>query len=95
MVRETPEQPYFEKGFCERAEIWEYVIQLKRKYMILISLFYYYNMSIHEIAQVTDVPEGTVKSRLYRAKKLLKKIITSKKYNCYDREGISIERPVL
>lgn len=39
----------------------------------VIILFYYDNMSIQEISMVLDCSQGTVKSRLHNARKLLEK----------------------
>ena len=44
---------------------------LKPEHQTTISLAFYEDMSYGEIAGVTDVPEGTVKTRIYHAKKLL------------------------
>jgi len=42
---------------------------------IALELFYWERLAMHEIARIIDVPEGTVKSRLHRAKRLLKDLI--------------------
>ena len=39
---------------------------------IVIELFYWEEMPLHEIAGVIEIPEGTVKSRLHRAKEMLR-----------------------
>jgi RNA polymerase sigma factor (sigma-70 family) len=39
---------------------------------IVIELFYWEEMPLHDIAGVIEIPEGTVKSRLHRAKELLR-----------------------
>ena len=43
----------------------------------VIILKYYYDLEVKEIAQVTEVSEGTVKSRLFRARNKLKQAITN------------------
>lgn len=48
------------------------VQRLSEKYRIVILLFYMQELSQEEIANVLHIPVGTVKSRLYTAKKLLK-----------------------
>lgn len=45
--------------------------QLKEKYQILIFLSYFEQLSYAEIAEVLDIPEKKVKSRLFDARKLL------------------------
>lgn len=48
------------------------VQRLSEKYRIVILLFYMQELSQEEIANVLHIPVGTVKSRLYTAKQLLK-----------------------
>jgi len=42
---------------------------------IILNMFYMENLSLKEISRVLDIPEGTVKSRLYHARENLKKQI--------------------
>lgn len=42
---------------------------------IVIELFYWEEMPLGDIAKVVEIPEGTVKSRLHRAKELLRERI--------------------
>ena len=39
---------------------------------VLLELYYWEDMSVEELARVLDIPLGTVKSRLHRARKLLR-----------------------
>ena len=41
----------------------------------VIMLFYYHDRTIEDIAQLLEIEEGTVKSRLHRAREKLKKIL--------------------
>jgi RNA polymerase sigma factor (sigma-70 family) len=43
-----------------------------------LTLFYLRELSLHEIAQALDIPIGTVKSRLYRARRMLRRELTGK-----------------
>ena len=45
---------------------------LPDKYQLVITLFYLQEFSYQEIAQVLDLPLGTVKTHLYRARERLK-----------------------
>ena len=52
--------------------ITEYVQELDEKYRIVIHLFYYEQYKISEIADILKENENTIKTRLSRAKKILK-----------------------
>ena len=56
----------------ERTIIMQAVADLPEKFRLPIYLFYSSSMSIKEIAQILQVPEGTVKSRMNKAKQVLK-----------------------
>ena len=61
-------------GFEEQAhsDLFEAVMKLDRKYRVPILLFYYEGYSTKEIASILKLPEKTVSTRLFRARKLLK-----------------------
>ncbi len=46
--------------------------KLPESYAMLFSLHYEEELSVPQIAQITDLPEGTVKSRLHKAMKIIK-----------------------
>lgn len=48
------------------------IYQLPVKYRTILTLFHLEEMTYAEIAEITELPEGTVKSHLFRARKLLK-----------------------
>jgi len=54
----------------------EIVETLHPKYKDIIKLHYFKELSCEEIAQKLDLPEGTVKVRLFRARELLYNIIS-------------------
>jgi len=56
----------------QREEIRKAVRQLEEKYRLPVFLYYMEELSIADIAKVLKLPRGTVKSRLYQARKLLK-----------------------
>ena len=78
-----PEEEVIEQEEC--GFIRSAVRQLPDKYRLPILLFYMEELPLAEIAAVLKLPEGTVKSRLYRAKKILKQKLE-------EREGYSHER---
>ena len=56
----------------QAAELWQAVGKLDVKYRTVILLYYYNEYSIRQIARMTGTLEGTVKSRLYKARGLLR-----------------------
>ena len=56
----------------KNAFLHQQVAALPAKYQLVISLFYLQGFSYQEMAQVLDLPLGTVKTHLFRARKRLK-----------------------
>lgn len=58
---------------CEKYQaLRDTVSGLPDKYRLPILLFYMEELTVKEIAHIFKLPEGTIKSRIYRAKKILK-----------------------
>jgi RNA polymerase sigma-70 factor (ECF subfamily) len=68
--RPTPEQEY--AGKERRSEIEAVVSQLPPAYKELIVLRHSHDLSYDEIADVTGLPLGTVKNRLFRAREMMR-----------------------
>lgn len=68
--QQLPEEEYINKDISN--ELKESVIKLKTHYKEVILLYYFEEKSIKEISFILSIPEGTVKSRLNQAKKILK-----------------------
>ena len=58
--------------------------QLPPLYRTLISLYHQQELSYEEIAQITSLPDGTVKNYLFRARKLLKQHLLAR----YQRDDL-------
>ncbi|MEG0330525.1 MAG: sigma-70 family RNA polymerase sigma factor [Longicatena sp.] len=58
----------------------ELIQELEDKYRIPVLLFYAQDCSVYEIAQIINKPEGTIKSRLFKARNILKKRLEEKGY---------------
>jgi len=65
----SPEQQIINKQNARYMR--QKVSQLKDRYRILIELRYFKEYSYEEIAQEMDLPIGTIKAQLFRARKLL------------------------
>ncbi len=44
----------------------------------VVTLFYLQELSLNEVAEALKVPVGTIKSRLFRAKRLLRQAMTAR-----------------
>ena len=55
-------------------DMWRMVLELPKKYREVMILFAHHQLSLKEIAQVLDVTEGTVKSRMFHARQKLAKM---------------------
>lgn len=56
----------------ERIYVHKCVQALEEKYRVPVCLYYSAELSVREIAKVLRLPEGTVKSRLHKARKTIK-----------------------
>jgi len=63
------------------VELMDAVRSLEKDLRIVIHLYYFCDWPIKEIAEALDLPEGTIKSRLYRAREELKERL----YHCEKR----------
>jgi RNA polymerase sigma-70 factor, ECF subfamily len=72
----SPEQET-ERGE-RRAEIEEVVGQLPHAYRELIVLRHSHDLSYDEIAEVTGLPLGTVKNRIFRAREAMRELLVAR-----------------
>lgn len=54
-----------------KSDIFYAVLNLPLKYRIVVHLYYYEDLSVAEISEVLNREEATVKTQLYRARKML------------------------
>ncbi|MCI5804820.1 MAG: sigma-70 family RNA polymerase sigma factor [Clostridium sp.] len=59
----------------EDFDLYDVVCSLESPFKEISLLFYFENFKIKEIADILNLPDGTVKSRLARARKQIKKIM--------------------
>ena len=72
----TPEQE--SERSERRAEIEEVVGQLPHAYRELIVLRHSHDLSYDEIAEVTNLPLGTVKNRIFRAREAMRELLVAR-----------------
>lgn len=75
----NPEESSIKKQ--ENEKLKNIVEQLPARYRTLITLRYFEEQSYEEIAQQLDLPLGTVKAQLFRARDLMSNIMKRKKSN--------------
>ena len=61
------------KSVVNDSEVYSEVLSLPLKYRTVIHLYYYEGYSVREIAYILRAKESTVKSRLFRAREMLRK----------------------
>ena len=72
-LNDIAREPHYEDAYdLGNDELSTAVSSLSFEYRTVITLYYFQDMRIKEIAGVLQVPQGTVKWRLSRAKSLLK-----------------------
>jgi RNA polymerase sigma-70 factor (ECF subfamily) len=74
-AEETPEQLALKSAAKEA--VLKAVGELPEKYRVCVDLFFFYGRSIKEIEVITGFPENTIKSHVFRAKKLLRERLES------------------
>jgi len=68
---DTPEKKLL-KGLAREA-VLEAVKELPDRYQVCIDLYFFYDRSYQEIETITGYPLNTIKSHVFRAKKILRK----------------------
>lgn len=58
------------------SDLYAAIGKLPEKLRLTVLLFYFRDMDIESVAAVLGIPPGTVKSRLNKARKLLKEVLT-------------------
>ena len=66
----TPEEKFIRQALRHSIEVA--VNDLPEKYRVCIELYFFYDVSYQDIETITALPQGTIKSYVFRAKKLLK-----------------------
>ena len=78
----TPEVEYEENEMSRNVQ--NALMQLKADYRAIIILKHFQDLSYHEIGYILDIPEKTVKSRLFTARQVLKQVLLKQGYVEHD-----------
>ncbi|MFV8754232.1 RNA polymerase sigma factor [Nannocystaceae bacterium ST9] len=68
----APDNELSPQRYDLRRDLADAVTRLPERYRAVVTLYYLEDVSYPEIAEVLDLPLGTVKTHLHRAKKLLR-----------------------
>ena len=71
---DLPQEPAARETICHDG-LWEAVCALPAERRAAVVLFYYEGLRVDEIARLLGAPQGTVKSRLSRARAQLKEML--------------------
>lgn len=66
----TPEEENIR--LCTVEAVREAVKELPEKYTLCLDLYFFHDLSYEEISNITDFPVNTIKSHIFRAKKILR-----------------------
>ncbi|MBO9597601.1 MAG: RNA polymerase subunit sigma-70, partial [Cohnella sp.] len=69
LMRPSAENEWF--GTQRQREIWNAVLELPRKLRETLLLYAHHQLSLKEISELMQLSEGTVKSRLFRARAVI------------------------
>ena len=70
---DNPEEKHLNE--CIILSVREAVNSLPDSYRLCIDLYFFYDMSYTDIAAVTELPLNTIKSHIFRAKKILREYL--------------------
>ena len=71
----------------QNEAVSESLLEVEERYRVPLALYYFENHSYAEIAEMLDIPIGTLMSRLSRGKDLMRKSLAAK--------SIGVERKVI
>ncbi|TAF67093.1 MAG: sigma-70 family RNA polymerase sigma factor [Cytophagales bacterium] len=79
-IKDGSLDPHEKSIKSQKIEVMQMIVsKLPAKYQRLVKLRYFQELSYEEIAKEVDIPLGTVKAQLHRAKELLYDMIKNKK----------------
>lgn len=70
-----------------REEVLTVLTSLSEQHRAVLALFYLHDIEVRDIAEMLDLPEGTVKSRLYNAREAFRKVLEEEEGDHDERLG--------
>lgn len=67
---ENPEELHLRE--CSRTAIRDALSSLPERYRVCVDMYFYYDMPYADISEVTGLPVNTIKSHVFRSKKILR-----------------------
>lgn len=67
------------------GNLWQAVLRLPEEQRLAVTLYYYEDMPVAQIARTLGVPQGTIKSRLNRGRERLRKLLE-------EEDGYGVQR---
>lgn len=78
-------QSNFDSNIIAKTDL-ERAMDLLEEDLKLVTVLYYYNdMSVSDISETINIPKGTVKSRIYRAREKLHQILDKKEVDAIEQ----------
>ena len=81
--KSTTDKSEVEEVTTELPDVNKMIQQLPQQQRTILTLFYLDEMSVEAIAEILNLPKGTVKSRLFYAREKLKETIKASSYENY------------
>lgn len=77
----------FDKNVILKTDLDTALNSLDEDLRVTTVLYYYNDLSISEISDILNIPKGTVKSRVFRAREKLYEILSKEEVNADEQEG--------
>lgn len=66
----SPEEEQIQRTTAESVR--EAIRNLPERYAVCVEMYFFYDIPYHNIEEITGIPENTIKSHIFRAKKILR-----------------------
>ena len=77
----------FDRDIVIKTDLETALSGLEEELRITTVLYYYNDLSVAEISNILEIPKGTVKSRVYRAREKLYEILSKEEVDSNEQKG--------